>query len=61
METDKLPHGYTKNLTKGYYIGKMSDKSHNFILDQINRRERLNYEENGNIYSDESDDDIISE
>ena len=50
-----------QNLTKEYYIGRMSDKSHNFILDQINRRERLNYEENGNIYSDESDDDIISE
>ena len=39
----------------------MSDQSHNFILDQINRRDQLNYEENANIYSDEIDDDIISE
>ena len=45
MQTDSLPHGYTNRSIGENFMGKMTDKCHEFILDEINRRDRLNYEE----------------
>ena len=55
MQTDILPRGYSYKEIKDTYMGKMSDECHEFILDEINRRDRLNYEEECMVFSDESD------
>ena len=59
MLTDSIPRGFTSKNIKDNYIGRMSDQCHEFILDEINRRDRLNYEEECTIFSDESDDDCV--
>ena len=59
MQTDSLPHGYTNRSIGENFMGKMTDKCHEFILDEINRRDRLNYEEECMVFSDEIDDDSI--
>ena len=59
MQTDIIPRGYSYNDIKDTYMGKMSDVCHEFILDEINRRDRLNYEEERMVFSDESDDESV--
>ena len=59
MITDSIPRGFTSKNVKNNYIGRMSDQCHELILDEINRRDRLNYEEECKIFSDESDDDSV--
>ena len=53
MQTDIIPRGYSYNDIKDTYMGKMSDVCHEFILDEIKRRDRLNYEEERMVFSDE--------
>lgn len=57
--TDSIPRGFSSKLIKDNYIGRMTDECHEFILDEINRRDRLNYDEECTIFSDGSDDDSI--
>ena len=59
MTTDSLPRGFTSKSIKGSYIGKMSDQYHDFILDEINRCDRLNYEEECVNFSYDSDDESV--
>ena len=59
METDSIPRGFSTKNIKDNYIGKMSDRCHEFILDEINRRDRLNFYEECTIFSDDSDDESI--
>ena len=57
MKTGSLPYGFRNSPIHGNYIGKMDDECHDYILDEINRRDRLNYEEEILSDNDESDDD----
>ena len=59
MTTDALPRGFSTKLIKGNYIGRMSDQCHDFILDEIHRRDRLNYVEDCVNFSYDSDEDSI--
>ena len=59
ISTDSLPRGFTSKSVKGNYMGKMSDKCHDFILDEINRRDRLNYVEDCVNFSYDTDDESI--
>ena len=59
MQSDILPHGYSYQKNKDTYIGKMSDECHESILDEINRRDRLNYEEECMVFSDDSDEESV--
>ena len=59
MSTDTLPYGFTSKSIKGNYIGRMSDQIHDFILDEINRRDKLNYEEECINFSYDSDEDSV--
>ena len=62
MKTGSLPYGFRSSSINRNYIGKMSDDCHDYILDEINRRDRLNYEYEIISDNDESDydEDIIS-
>ena len=55
MKTGSLPHGFRSSSINGNFIGKMNDECHDYILDEINRRDRLNYEEELLSDNDESD------
>ena len=59
MQTDTFSRGFSSKEIKDNYIGKLLDECDEFILDEINRRDRLNYEEERIIFSDYSDDDSI--
>ena len=37
----------------------MSEECHESILDEINRRDRLNYEEKCMVFSDDSDEESV--
>ena len=53
MKTGSLPYGFRISSINGNYIGKMADDCHDYILDEIDRRDRLNYDEE--ILSDNDD------
>ena len=59
MDKSSLPRDFSRKTLKGNYTDKMSDKCHDFILDEINRRDRLNYVEDCINFSYDTDDESI--
>ena len=52
--SNKIPRNARKEATKKHDL-KISDESHNYILDEIIRRERLEYDTNRMLVGDEDE------